>query len=98
MRVAEDIVPVSEFKAKAAEWLRRIGEDSGTLVITQNGKAAAVVLSPRAYDELTERLRFVQAVEAGLEDVRAGRTKPHREVVAAARRRFGRGKKCGRER
>lgn len=90
-RVSENIVPVSDFKAKAADWLRRLGESSEPVIITQNGKAAAVVLSPAAYDELTERFRFMEAVEQGLADVEAGRVTPHEEVVAEMRRRFGGG-------
>lgn len=91
LRISENIVPVSDFKAKAAEWLRRLGESSEPVVITQNGKAAAVVLSPAAYDELTKRFRFMEAIERGLADVEAGRVTPHDEVVAEMRRRFGGG-------
>ena len=66
LRVSENIVPVSDFKAKAADWLQRLGENSEPVVITQNGKAAGVLLSPAAYDELTERFRFMRTVEQGL--------------------------------
>jgi len=89
LRVSENIVPVSDFKAKAADWLRRLVESSEPVVITQNGKAAGVLLSPAAYDELTERFRFMKSVERGLADVEAGRVTPHEEVVAEMRRRFG---------
>ena len=89
LRISENIVPVSDFKAKAADWLRRLNESSEPVVITQNGKAAGVLLSPAAYDELTERYRFMRSVEQGLSDVEAGRVNPHREVVAEMRRRFG---------
>ncbi len=89
LRVSENIVPVSDFKAKAADWLRRLVESSEPVVITQNGKAAGVLLSPAAYDELTERFRFMKSVEEGLADVEAGRVTPHEEVVAEMRRRFG---------
>ncbi len=89
LRVSENIVPVSDFKAKAADWLRRLGESSEPVVITQNGKAAGVLLSPAAYDELTERFRFMRSVEQGLVDIKAGRITPHEEVVAEMRRRFG---------
>jgi prevent-host-death family protein len=91
LRVSENIVPVSDFKAKAADWLRRLDETSEPVVITQNGRAAGVLLSPSAYDELTERYRFVNAVEQGLADADAGRVIPHAEVVAEMRRRFGGG-------
>ena len=80
-RISEDIVPVSDFKAHAAELLRRIAETGQPLVITQNGKAAGVVLSPERFDELTERARFSEAVNAGLADSDADRVLPH-EMVA----------------
>ncbi|MFH2009785.1 MAG: type II toxin-antitoxin system Phd/YefM family antitoxin [bacterium] len=64
---------MSEFKAKAAEWLRRLADSAEPLVITQNGKAAAVLISPSEYDALTERTRFLEAVGEGLTDAEAGR-------------------------
>ncbi len=88
LRVSRNIVPVSEFKAKAAQWLRRLGESAEPLVITQNGKAAGVLLSPDVFDRLTERARFIQAVEQGLEDLEAGRVHSHEDVAAEMRERF----------
>lgn len=81
VRIAEDIVPVSDFKAQAADWLRRVAETDHPIVITQNGKAAGVLLSPAQFDALTERARFVAAVDEGLADVEAGRIHSHASVV-----------------
>ncbi len=81
-RVSDDIVTVSDFKSKAAQWLRRLSDGKRTLIITQKGRAAGVVLSPAAFDELTARARFVDAVEEGLTDVEAGRVHSHESVVA----------------
>jgi len=88
VRVSEDIMSVSDFKAQAAECLRRIVETDQPLVITQNGKAAAVLLSPREFDRLSERARFVAAVEAGIADSNAGRLRDHDELVHRMRARF----------
>ncbi len=88
LRVSEDIVPVSDFKAQASEWLRRIGESGQPLVITQNGKPAGVLLSPRSFDSLMERARFLAAVEEGLADAEAGRVHSHEAVVAEMKARF----------
>lgn len=90
VRISEDIVPVSEFKAQAAECLRRIAQTGQPLVITQNGKAAAVVLSPSEFDRLTERARFVSAVHEGLDDAEAGRLLEHEEVESRLRARMER--------
>jgi len=89
VRVSENFVPVSEFKAQAAEWLRQIGESGAPLVVTQNGKPAGVLLSPVAFDELTEQARFVAAVGEGLADVQASRVQPHARVVKRMKARFG---------
>ncbi|MFI5301190.1 MAG: type II toxin-antitoxin system Phd/YefM family antitoxin [Polyangiales bacterium] len=87
VRVSEDIVPVSDFKAQAAEWLKRIADTGQSLVITQNGKAAGVLMSPAEFDRLTERARFLTAVDAGLADEKAGRVVSHERVVAEMKRR-----------
>jgi prevent-host-death family protein len=50
LRVSENFVPVSELKAQAADWLRKIGETGAPVVVTQNGKPAGVALS-RAFDK-----------------------------------------------
>jgi len=88
-RISEDFVPVSDFKAQAAEWLRRIGETDAPLVVTQNGKPAGVLLSPRAFDALTEQSRFVSAVAEGLADAEAGRLHSHAAVAKQLRARLG---------
>lgn len=87
VRISEDIVPISEFKAQAAECLRRIAQTGQPLMITQNGKAAGVLLSPGEFDRLTERARFVSAVHEGLADADAGHLRDHEEVVARMRSR-----------
>ena len=87
-RMSEDFVPVSDFKAQASEWLRRIGESDQPVVITQHGKPAGVLLSPQSFDRLMERMRFTEAVEEGLADAEAGRVHSHDDVVAEMKKRF----------
>jgi len=88
VRVSEDFVPVSDFKAQAADLLKRVGDTRKPLVITQNGRPAGVLLSPAAYDDLIERTEFVAAVSAGLADIEAGRTEEHRVVAARLRKKY----------
>ena len=80
VQTTEDIVPLAEFKAKASELLRRLRSTSRPLVITQNGKPAAVVITPEDFDTLAERERFVMAVQRGLADSEAERTVDDREL------------------
>jgi prevent-host-death family protein len=88
LRISEDIVPVSDFKAQATDWLRRVANSGHPVVITQNGKAAGVLLSPAEFDRLTEQARFVAAVREGIADADAGRVHSHASVVAEMKRRF----------
>ena len=88
LRVAEGIVPLSQFKAKAAELLKKISETGAPIVITQNGRAAGVLLSPAEFDLLTERARFVQAISEGITDVESDRVVDHQSMVAEITSRY----------
>lgn len=82
VQISEDIVPVSDFKARATGWLERIASTGQPLVITQNGKAAGVLLSPAEFDRLVERALFLEAIDEGLADEAAGRVVAHSEMLA----------------
>jgi prevent-host-death family protein len=70
LKVTEDIVPIGEFKTHASEFLRRMNDSGRPMVITQNGRPAAVVLTPEDFDELGYR-EFVKAkVRSGLESAK----------------------------
>ncbi len=73
LEVGRDILPIGEFKAHASETVRGLKHRRRPLVITQNGRPAAVLLAPADFDRLTARDRFLAAVEEGLADVKAGR-------------------------
>jgi len=89
LRVSEDIVPIAEFKAHLSEVVRGLPARRRPVVITQNGKPAAVVLSPAEFDRLSYRARFVAAVEEGLADVQKGRLLSDKEVQEMLDDRFG---------
>jgi prevent-host-death family protein len=74
VQISDGIVPLGEFKAQAARLLKRIGESGQPMVITQNGRPAGVLLSPREYDRMQERQRFLESIAAGLADAESGRT------------------------
>lgn len=73
VRISDGIVPLGEFKARASKLLKRVGESGKPMVITQNGRPAAVLLSPQEYDRMQERQRLLESIAAGLADAEAGR-------------------------
>ena len=70
LRISEDIMSLSDFKNHASKVLSRVQSSKRPIVITQNGKATAVLMSPTEYDQLSEHTRFVTAVYQGLDDVK----------------------------
>jgi prevent-host-death family protein len=80
IRLSEDVVPLGEFKARASTILRSLSEQHRPLLITQNGQAAGVLLSPAEYDALCEREAFLEEIAMGLSDAESGRVMPVSEV------------------
>ena len=80
MSISQNIISLSDFKNKASKMLHEIQSSRRPLVITQNGKAAAVLISPSDFDLLTKQARFVDAVQRGLADVQKGRMLPDEDM------------------
>ncbi len=71
--IKDDIVPVGEFKASLAKYLREIKKKNNSLIITQNGKAAGVLVPPAEFDELNETKLLIESISRGLSDSERGR-------------------------
>jgi prevent-host-death family protein len=71
--VASDIIPVGEFKSGLAKYLKEIQENRNSLVITQNGKPAGVLISPIEFDELQQTKNFINSISRGLSDSEKGK-------------------------
>lgn len=82
-------MPIAELKAHLSERIRDLRANRRPLVVTQNGKAAAVMLSPEEFDRLNSQAQFVAAVHEGLEQAEAGKVVEHDEVGRRLDVRFG---------
>jgi len=69
----QNIIPLGKFKTNLSKYVNRIKESDETLIITQNGEAAAVVISPQEYDRLVYKSQFVESVKRGLKDAEEDR-------------------------
>src|SRR5580692_12060855 len=65
INVAEDIVPIGRFKSHSTELLQQLRATGRPLVLTLNGEAAAVVLSPEEFEQLGYREHVRSKVAAG---------------------------------
>ena len=80
INISQNIISLSDFKNRASKMLHEVQSSHRPLVITQNGKAAVVLISPADFDLLTEQVRFVDAVQRGLTDVQNGRVLPDEDL------------------
>lgn len=87
LKLSQDVVTLAEFKNQAATLLERLGSSSQPLLITQNGKPAGVLLSPVEFDRIQEQesIRFVAAVERGLQDAESGKLLDSKSAKARLR-------------
>ena len=77
--VANDIVPVGQFKSGLAKYLKEIQNKRNSLIITQNGKPAGVLISPSEFDDLRQTKLFIDSISRGLADSEKG------EVLSTAK-------------
>ncbi|MCX6151529.1 MAG: type II toxin-antitoxin system Phd/YefM family antitoxin [Ignavibacteriales bacterium] len=70
--VANDIIPVGQFKSNLAKYLKEIQNKRNSLIITQNGKPAGVLISPAEFDELRQTKIFIDSISRGLSDSEKG--------------------------
>ena len=70
--LAQDLVPFKELRANLSHWLKHIATTGRPVVVTNRGKAQAVLVQPEMLDELEEERDLVHAVLRGLHDLQEG--------------------------
>jgi PHD/YefM family antitoxin component YafN of YafNO toxin-antitoxin module len=83
-----NIHPLTDFLRNAKAHLKRL-QKGGPLVLTVNGRVAAVLDSPTSYQKLMEaqdRLEAVEGIRRGLASADRGEGRPAAEVLTKIRR------------
>ncbi|MBK5930809.1 type II toxin-antitoxin system Phd/YefM family antitoxin [Halochromatium salexigens] len=86
--MSEDVLSLSQFKAEATRLLDQARDQSATLVLTQNGRARAVVQDYAQYQARERAMLILKLMAEGERDVSAGETAPQADVFAALRTRL----------
>jgi len=82
MKLSERIKPISYLQAHTARIIRELNAKRGTLVITQNGQARAVVQDIDTYEQTQESLALLKLLAQSQRSVEGGRHKPLRKAFA----------------
>ena len=77
----DDIHSLSEFRSNASGFISQVHSTKRPLVITQNGKSAAVLLDVDEYEKIMEKTELIQDIETAINQISEGegvaRSKAH---------------------
>ena len=88
MDMMKDILPMTTFRNHSAEVMQHLKATKRPVILTVNGRAAAVVQDAEAYQrvlDLAAEASAAEGIRQGAEDVRNGRTRPARDVFEGIR-------------
>ena len=88
MMLTSDIHSLSEFRSNASGFVAQVHKTKRPLVITQNGKSAAVLMDVNEYDKLMEKIELMQDIETSLNQIGEGKGIPHTEAHQQLKSRY----------
>ena|SRR5215203_3717042 len=91
MKLTRDIQSLSVFKRDSSKFIKQLKKTGEPIILTVNGKAAAVVLDPDSYEDYLrekDRRDMIASVKRGIDDMKAGRTTPADEVFREFERKY----------
>jgi len=84
MAKVPEIIPVSDLRQDAAAILKRIRESSEPLIVTQRGRAAAVMLSIESFERADHERQLLRELLRGEKEIAAGASHDLESVLAEA--------------
>lgn len=85
MDITKDIQSLTSFRRHSADVMKQLKKTKRPVVLTVNGKAAAIVQDAEAYQRLLDiaaRVNAEEGIRQGLEDERRGKVRPAKEFFA----------------
>jgi prevent-host-death family protein len=86
MAKAPKIIPISDLRQNASEVVKGLSSSKEPVFITQRGRAAAVLVSMRAYEESQHELDILRLLARGEKEIEAGQGYELKEVLKEADR------------
>ena len=82
----KNIIPITDFQRQAGQIIGSLADSDEPVIVTQRGRAAAVIISADRYEEIEDDLKrldeleLLELVEEGKRQVAAGKVISHDEV------------------
>jgi prevent-host-death family protein len=80
-----NIVPISDLRQDAAKVLKQVRGSREPLIITQRGRAAAVLLSVESFERSERDKEILRLLARGEQEIAAGKGYTLEEVMAEAK-------------
>jgi len=78
------IIPITDLRQDAAAVLKRVRSQKQPLIITQRGRAAAVMLSVEAYEQAEHERQLLLLLARGDQEIAEGKGHDLEKVLAEA--------------
>lgn len=72
--VSKDIEPLSEFRKKSAEFIKRLKNDKQPIVLTQHGKSAAVLMDVTEFELFNKKMKLLEDLLEAKQQIQQGNT------------------------
>jgi len=88
---SDAIKPISYLKAHASKIIREVCDNRGTLIITQNGEAKAVLQDIKVYEQTQESLALLKILAVSNKNLQDGNVKPLDQTFQELRKKMKKG-------
>ncbi len=78
------IIPITDLRQAASSVLKRVKSSRQPVIITQRGRAAAVVISMEAYEKAQKEMEILRILARGEKEIEAGKGYDISDVIAEA--------------
>lgn len=88
-KLSQDLRPLSDLERQTSEVIHQVQETGRPVVLTEQGRGVAVVLSIKAFEDLqssAERMELQRAVDEAERDLAQGKWVEHSDVEAKLKR------------
>jgi antitoxin YefM len=78
INLSEDIYPVSALRTQLSELMDKVQKDNRSLLITQNGKGAAVIVGVNQYESIREKIALTEELLRAEIEIKEGHILEHK--------------------
>ncbi len=78
--ISKDIEPLSEFRKKSADFIKRLKKEKQPIILTQHGKSAAVLMDVSEYERFTKKMEMLEDLLEAKQQVDQGKTYSMKEA------------------